>query len=144
MCILKLFILRCYWLWYACRMNNIIPYRKVWQRTKSNGINHFSISCHFSGLLSLSLFFFFKGHTCGIWKFPGQWSRGWIRRSCSFQPTPQPQQCQVWATSATYTTSCSNAGPLTDWVRPGIELTFSWILVGLLTCWATMGTPRLL
>ena len=26
-------------------------------------------------------------------------------------------------------------------VRPGIERASSWILVGFLTCWATMGTP---
>ena len=35
---------------------------------------------------------FFHGHTCSIWKFPGQGSN----RSCSCQPTPQPQPRQHW------------------------------------------------
>ena len=33
-------------------------------------------------------FFFFYGHTCCIWKFPGEGSN----RSCSCQPIPQPWQ----------------------------------------------------
>ena len=39
------------------------------------------------------LFFFlsFQGCTCSICKFPGQGSN----RSCSCQPTPQAQQCQI-------------------------------------------------
>ena len=37
---------------------------------------------------------------------------GW-HWSCSRQPTPQPQQHQIQATSAAYTTSHSNAGSLT-------------------------------
>ena len=43
--------------------------------------------------------------------------------------------------SATYTTVCGNAGSLTHRVRPGIKPASSWILVRLVTCWATMGTP---
>ena len=35
--------------------------------------------------------FVFQGHTCGIWKFPGQ---GW-NQSCNCQPTPQLQQCGI-------------------------------------------------
>ena len=35
----------------------------------------------------LSFFFFFKGCTRGMWKFPGEGSN----RSCSCRPTPQPQ-----------------------------------------------------
>ena len=61
----------------------------------------------------------------------------------------QPQQLRIWGVSATYTTAHGNARSLTHWMRPGIEpcvLTDtskvpSWILVGVLTCWATMGTP---
>ena len=45
-------------------------------------------------------------------------------------PTPQPQQCQSWAASATYTTAHGNDGSLTHWVRPGIEPATSWFLVG--------------
>ena len=55
---------------------------------------------------------------------------------------PQPQQCGIWAASATYTTVHGNAGSLTYWARPGIEPTCSWILVGFLTHWATTGTLR--
>jgi len=40
-----------------------------------------------------------------------------------------PQQRWIWATSANYTTSHSNAGSLTHWVRPGIEPATSWFLV---------------
>ena len=42
---------------------------------------------------------------------------------------PQTQQHQIQATSATYTTTYSNARSLTHWVRPGIEPASSWMLV---------------
>ena len=42
----------------------------------------------------------------------------------------QPQQLGIWAASATYTIAHGNAGFLTHWVRPGIQLPSSWILVG--------------
>ena len=32
--------------------------------------------------------------------------------------------------------------PLTHWLRPGIEATFSWVLVRFLTHWATTGTSE--
>ena len=41
----------------------------------------------------------------------------------------------IWAVSATYTTDHSNTRSLTHWVRPGIKLTSSWILVGFVNCW---------
>ena len=47
---------------------------------------------------------------------------------------------RIWAASAVYATSCSNAMSLTHWARPGMEPASSWILVGFLTCWATMET----
>ena len=50
-------------------------------------------------------------------------------RSYRCQPAPQPQQHRIWVTSVTYTTAQSNAGSLTHWVRLGIDLTSSWILV---------------
>ena len=50
--------------------------------------------------------------------------------SCSSWPMPQPQQHQIWAVSATWTTAHSNAGSLTQRARPGIEPTTSWFLVG--------------
>ena len=40
-----------------------------------------------------------------------------------------------------YITAHCNARSLTHWARPGIESTFSWILVRFLTRWATIGTP---
>ena len=77
-----------------------------------------------------SIFFFsFWGHRYSIWKFPGKGSN-W---SCSCQATPQPQQCGIWATYATYTTAHSNVGSFTHWARPGIEATSSGILVGFVT-----------
>ena len=36
----------------------------------------------------------------------------------------------------------SNTRCLTHWARPGFEAGFSWILVGFLIRWATMGTPQ--
>ena len=60
--------------------------------------------------------------------------------SCSHRPIPEPQQRGIWAAFATYTTSHSNAGSLSRWVRLGIEPTSSWMLVGFVNHWATMGT----
>jgi len=42
-----------------------------------------------------------------------------LRYTSRFQPTPQPQQCQIWAVSVTY--ACCNFRSLTHWVRAGIE-----------------------
>ena len=52
-----------------------------------------------------------------------------VRNGC--QPTPQPLQRRIRATSAIYTTAHGNAGSLTHWARPGIEPASSWFLVGL-------------
>ena len=68
---------------------------------------------------------FFYGHTRIIWRFPGLV----LNWSYSHQPTPQPQQHQIRATSATYTTAHGNAGSLSHWVRPRIEPKSSWMLV---------------
>ena len=46
--------------------------------------------------------------------------------------------------SATYTTAHSNAGCLTHWARPGIKPMVSWMLVGIVNHWATMGTPGMI
>ena len=42
----------------------------------------------------------------------------------------EPQQCQIQAASATYTTAQGKAGSLTHWARLGIEPKTSWFLVG--------------
>ena len=67
----------------------------------------------------------FKGHPHSIWRSPGYESN----RSCSCQLTPEPQQRQIQATCATYTTAHGNTGSLTHWGRPGIEPTTSCFLV---------------
>ena len=57
-------------------------------------------------------------------------SRLGSNRSCSHRPMPEPQQCGIRATSATYTTAHINAESLTHWARPGMEPGPSWFLVG--------------
>ena len=55
---------------------------------------------------------------------------------------PQLQRSQFPAASVIYTVlACSNTGSLTQWARPRIEPTSSWILVGFLSHWVTTGTP---
>ena len=78
-------------------------------------------------ICTTSFFFFraFQGCTHGIWRFPGQGSN-W---SYSCWPTPQPQQCRIQATSATYTTAHGNARCLTHLARPGSEPVSSWMLI---------------
>ena len=51
-------------------------------------------------------------------------------RIYSCWPTPEPQQCKIWAASVTYTTAHSNARSLTHWARPGMGPSTSWFLVG--------------
>ena len=111
------------------------------------GIGNTVLEFQKQGLTSHFFFSFFSVHTCSIWKFPGQrsnlcWSfegstRGIWRytglgsnQSCCCRPTPQPQQRQIWATSATYTTAHGNTGSLTHWERPRIKPKTSWFLVG--------------
>ena len=45
------------------------------------------------------------------------------------QPTPQPQQRQIRATSATSAAAHDNAGSLSHWAGPRIGQASSWILV---------------
>ena len=70
-------------------------------------------------------FVLFQDYTHGTCMLPGQGSN----QSYSCQPTPQPQQCQVQAMSATYTTAHGNAGSPTHYARPEIEPATSWFLV---------------
>ena len=64
-------------------------------------------------------------------------ARGWIGAVAVATQNPS------WAMSVTYTTTHSNAGSLTHWVRPWIEPKSSWILVGFINHCAMMGTPVL-
>ena len=86
-----------------------------------------------------SLFFSF-------FKCPHLWHmeilRSGVKSELKLQPMPQPQKCQIQASSVTYTAACSITGSLTQWAILGIEPTSSWILVGFLTHWATAGTPE--
>ena len=80
-------------------------------------------------LPSLHTFFFlFNGLACHIRKFPGQGSN----QSFHSQPTPQPQQHWIRATSVTYTTACGSAGSLIHCTRLGIKpassLRLCWVL----------------
>ena len=78
--------------------------------------------------LELCLFIYlFKGCSHSMWKFP---AKGWSNQS---QLIPQPQQCQIQAMTVTYTAAQGNVGSLIQWVRPGIKLTSSWILVRFIT-----------
>ena len=67
-------------------------------------------------------------------------ARGAGNQTCSCQPITQPQRHQIWATSATYITAYGNARSLSHWSGPGIQPTFSGILVRFINCWTTMGT----
>ena len=46
---------------------------------------------------------------------------------------PEPQQHQIQAASATYTTAHSNPRSLTHWLRPGIKPATWWFLVGFIS-----------
>ena len=71
-------------------------------------------------------FFWFSGRHPGHMEIP----RLGVLRSYS----RWPQQCQIWAASATYTTASGNDGSLTHWARrPGMEPTTSWFLVRFLS-----------
>ena len=80
-------------------------------------------------------FFFFRAKPVA---YESSQARGQIRATA----TPQPQQHQIWALSATYTTSHGNIESPTLQARSGIEPTSSWILVGFVNNhWATRWTP---
>ena len=65
-------------------------------------------------------------------------ARGWIGAATA--SLGHSHSNRIWAVSSTYTSVSGNAGSLTHWARPGIEPASSWILVGFLTHWATVGT----
>ena len=73
----------------------------------------------------MTLFCFVFRTTSGA--YGGSQARGWISYSC--WPAPQPQQHQIRAESATYTTAHGKARSLTHWAGPGIKPSTSWFLV---------------
>ena len=84
-------------------------------------------------------FFFFFGPYMRHIDVPGKVSN-W---SCSCHPTPQPQQCRIWAASATYITAHSNIRSLTHWPKPRSEPASSRILVGFVTAEPQWELPQL-
>ena len=72
-----------------------------------------------------------------MWKLPGQG----LNRSCSCQPTPQPQQLGIQAVSVTHTTARGNTRSLIHWVGQGTQPESSWILVRFINHWTMTGTP---
>ena len=56
-----------------------------------------------------------------------------VKSDLRLQAAPQPQQRRNQAVSSTYTTAHDNAGSLTHRVRPGLESTTSWFLVGFIS-----------
>ena len=95
---------------------------KVWWISHEKQVSHYFIYKKF-------FFLFFRTVHESIWKFPGKG----VELELQLPPTPQPQQCKIWAASLTYTTAHGNARSLTHRLRPGIELAASWILVRFIT-----------
>ena len=70
----------------------------------------FNYKWYISFIIFFNFFFFFLFRaTRSIWGFPGQG----LNQSYSCWPPPQPQQHQIRAASATYTTAHGSAGALT-------------------------------
>ena len=82
-------------------------------------------SFHFFSFSFLLFYLSFQGCTRDTWRFPGQG----LNQICSRPPMPQPQQCQIRAVSATYTTAHSSARALIHRVRLGTEPLSLQILV---------------
>ena len=61
------------------------------------------------------------------------------------QPPAYARTTETWDLSHIcnlhHTTAHGNARSVTHWARPGIEPMSSWMLVGFINHWATMGTP---
>ena len=100
-------------------------------------LSSFLFFLSFFFFLSFSLFLsFLPSFFCLFRSTPKAYGGSQSDWSCSWWPTPQPQQH--------YTTAHGNAWSLTYWVRLGIELASSWILVRFINHWAMTGTLVLL
>ena len=64
-------------------------------------------------------------------------------QSYSCWPTPQSQQCRIWAASLTYTTAYGSTGSLTHWARAEFEPVSSWILVRIVSAESRQELPVL-
>ena len=65
------------------------------------------------GELPEPLFFFFFFFSLGLYPYLWKFLGGGLNRGCGCPPTPQPEQCQIRASSVTYTTAHGNARSLT-------------------------------
>ena len=90
--------------------------------------------------LEILFFFFFLLFRAAPTAYENPQARGWIGAAVA-GPMPQPEQCQIQAEAATYTTAYSNTrsfNPLSgarDWTHILKDT------VGVCYHWATMGTP---
>ena len=66
---------------------------------------------------SCCCFFFFPPRAVPM-AYGSSQARG-VNWSSSCRPTPQPQQCRIWAASLNYTTAHGNARSLTHWEARG-------------------------
>ena len=69
--------------------------------------------------------------------YGGSQARGRIRAAGA---SLHHSHSNVGSESSLWPTAHGNARPLTHWTRSGMEPTSSWILVGLVNCWAMTGT----
>ena len=98
-----------------------------------NSINRSSTvkSLSFFFLFSFLLFFFLSLLELHTWQVYGSsQARSWIGATAA---SLCHRHNSTWTMSVTYITAHGNAGSLTHWVRPRIEPTSSWILVGFIT-----------
>ena len=99
----------------------------------------FEVICLFFLLL---LFFFFLLFRATLAAYGGFQAKGWIGATAAglhHRHNNLGSELSQ-AESGTYTPAHDNAGSLIHWVRPGMEPASSRILVGLVNCWAMMGT----
>ena len=105
--------------------------------SEHRGITYLSLFFFFA------LFFFFFFWLLGLQLWHMEVLRLQVNQSWSCWPTPQPQQCRIWAAFAIYTTALGNAISLNHWAKPEIEPASSWKPVVFVNCWATTGTPTI-
>ena len=87
------------------------------------------VSWFFVSNLFFFLFFLFLGLHLQHMEVP----RLGVQSELCCRPTLQPNQCQIWAGSATYTTAHGNTGSIIHWARPGTEPATSWLLARLVS-----------
>ena len=92
----------------------------------------------FNLALQVLLFFFYFLFFLGLHLRHMEVPRLGSNWSCSCRTTPQPQQRQIWATSATYTTAHGNARALINWARDRTCVLIDTCQICF--CWAMKGT----